>query len=246
MNKKRLSSKSINFYKLYLVNIFITVVFICLISFICSTYSSRMILKNMTAFNEEMVAEKSAALDERIKQLEETVNVIIGEENVFKFLMTNESYYEKPTMMLKMIRHFQNICSNNSLIEGIRLVDVKRGIVINEKTKVSIEEYGFFDRYHNQNSFVVTRGEEGKTLEFVKTIEPVRGEKDVYIILTLKEDAFTANLLIGNETEMVKSYLLTDDGDILSVDGGDEIGPLISENLKKQMEGSEKLVIGGQ
>ena len=79
MNKKRLSSKSINFYKLYLVNIFITVVFICLISFICS----------MTAFNEEMVAEKSAALDERIKQLEETVNVIIGEENVFKFLMTN-------------------------------------------------------------------------------------------------------------------------------------------------------------
>lgn len=119
MNKKRLSSKSINFYKLYLVNIFITVVFICLISFICSTYSSRMILKNMTAFNEEMVAEKSAALDERIKQLEETVNVIIGEENVFKFLMTNESYYEKPTMMLKMIRHFQNICSNNSLIEGI-------------------------------------------------------------------------------------------------------------------------------
>ena len=63
MNKKRLSSKSINFYKLYLVNIFITVVFICLISFICSTYSSRMILKNMTAFNEEMVAEKSAALD---------------------------------------------------------------------------------------------------------------------------------------------------------------------------------------
>ena len=246
MNKKRLSSKSINFYKLYLVNIFITVVFICLISFICSTYSSRMILKNMTAFNEEMVAEKSAALDERIKQLEETVNVIIGEENVFKFLMTNESYYEKPTMMLKMIRHFQNICSNNSLIEGIRLVDVKRGIVINEKTKVSIEEYGFFDRYHNQNSFVVTRGEEGKTLEFVKTFEPVRGEKDVYIILTLKEDAFTANLLIGNETEMVKSYLLTDDGDILSVDGGDEIGPLISENLKKQMEGSEKLEIGGQ
>ncbi len=27
-----------------------------------------------------------------------------------------------------------------------------------KKTKVSIEEYGFFDRYHNQNSFVVTRG----------------------------------------------------------------------------------------
>ena len=53
-------------------------------------------------------------------------------------------------------------------------------------------------------------------------------------------------MLIGNETEMVKSYLLTDDGDILSVDGGDEIGPLISENLKKQMEGSEKLEIGGQ
>lgn len=246
MNKKRLSSKSINFYKLYLVNIFITVVFICLISFICSAYSSRMILNNMTAFNAEMVAEKSAALDERIKQLEETVNVIIGEENVFKFLMTNESYYEKPTMLLKMIRHFQNICSNNSLIEGIRLVDIKRGIVINEKTKVPIEEYGFFDRYHNQNSFMVTNGEEGKTLEFAKTFEPVREEKDVYIILTLNEEAFTANLLIGNESEMVKSYLLTAGGDILSVDGVDEIGSLISENLKGQVEASEKLEIDGQ
>lgn len=246
MNKKRLSSKSVNFYKLYLVNIFITVVFICLISFICSTYSSRMILKNMTAFNEEMVAEKGAALDGRIKHLEETVNLIIGEENVFKFLMTNESYYEKPTMILKIIRHFQNICSNNSLIGGIRLIDVKRGIVINEKTKVSIEEYGFYDRYHNQNSFVVTSGEEGKTLEFVKIFEPVRGEKDVYIILTLNEEAFTANLLIGTETEMVKSYLLTDGGDVLSVDGVDEIGPLISENLKEQVGESEKLEIDGQ
>lgn len=246
MNKKRLSSKSVNFYKLYLVNILITVVFICLISFICGAFSSKMILKNMTAFNEEMVAEKSTALDGRIKQLEETVNVIIGEENVFKFLMTNESYYEKPTMLLKMIRHFQNICSNNSLIEGIRLVDIKRGLVINEKTKMPIGEYGIYDQYQNQNSFVLTNSEDGKTLEFVKTFEPVRGEKDVYIILTLNEQAFTDNLLIGNEAEMVKSYLLTDDGGILSVDGVDEIDSLVIESLKKQTTGSEKLVIGGQ
>ena len=39
MKKKKMSPKSIIFYKLYLVNIVITVVFICMIAIICSAVS---------------------------------------------------------------------------------------------------------------------------------------------------------------------------------------------------------------
>lgn len=246
MNRKKLSPKSMIFYKLYLVNIVITVVFICMIAIICSTFSSKLILNNMIAFNEDMIAEKSSALDERVKQLDETVNLMIGDENVFKFLMTNEIYYERPTALLKMIRHFQNICSNNSLVEGICLVDVKRGIAITEKTKIQLDDKNPMIGYRKQNSFIIDEEDGDKQLEFVKVFEPVRGEKDVYIILTLNEESFTNNLLIGSETEMVKSYLLTRDGDMLSVDGVGDIDPDIKIQLQDQAQRVEKINLGGQ
>lgn len=246
MNRKKLSPKSIIFYKLYLVNILITIIFICMISVICIAFSSRLILNNLIAFNEEMIAEKSNSLNERVKQLEEAVNLMIGEENVFRLLMTDEPYYEKPTMLLKIIRHFQNICSNNSLIEGISLIDMKRGIVITEKTKVPLKDWEDLKQYHKQNSFAINETEEGKKLEFVRSFEPVRGEKDVFVVLTVNEAVFTSNLLIGNETEMVKSYLLTDDGKALSVNGMDEMDPDIMNCLQNQGQGTQIMDLKGK
>ena len=246
MNRKNLPPKSRIFYKLYLVNIAITVVFICMISIACSAFSSRMILDNLIVFNEDMLAEKSSALDERVKQLDETVNLMIGEENVFKLLMTSEAYYQRPTALLRIIRHFQNVCSNNSLVEGICLVDVQRGIAVTDKTKLKVADPKEFEKYRKQNSFVISETENGKQLEFVKVFEPVRGEKDVYIILTINEDAFTNNLLIGSESEMVKSYLLTREGGVLSVDGLHELGPGVREFLTAQASGMEKIKEDGK
>lgn len=77
MKKDKKIEKSKVFYKLYVVNIVITIVFICLISFLCSTFSSRLILNNFIAFNEDMIAEKVNVLDDRVKHLDETVDLII-------------------------------------------------------------------------------------------------------------------------------------------------------------------------
>lgn len=52
MKKIKLLPRSVIFYKLYLCNILITVVFICLIAVVCSTFSSRLILDNLIDFNE--------------------------------------------------------------------------------------------------------------------------------------------------------------------------------------------------
>ena len=119
MKKDKKTEKSKVFYKLYVVNIVITIVFICLISFLCSTFSSRLILNNFIAFNEDMIAEKVNVLDDRVKHLDETVDLIIGDESTFKFLMTNEKDYEKPTAILKIIRRFRNICSSSDCARRI-------------------------------------------------------------------------------------------------------------------------------
>ena len=170
MKKDKKIEKSKVFYKLYLVNIVITIVFICLISLLCSTFSSRLILNNFIAFNEDMIAEKVNVLDDRVKHLDETVDLIIGDESTFKFLMTNEKEYEKPTAILKIIRRFRNICSSNSLVRGICLVDLQRQIVITENTKMTVEG-NRYDRYQGQNSFVVIDDGEERKLEFVKRFE---------------------------------------------------------------------------
>ena len=81
MKKDKKIEKIKVFYKLYLVNIVITIVFICLISLLCSTFSSRLILNNFIAFNEDMIAEKVNVLDDRVKHLDETVDLIIGDES---------------------------------------------------------------------------------------------------------------------------------------------------------------------
>ena len=97
MQKRRnkTTEKSRVFYKMYLVNIIITMVFICLISMVCSTLSSRLILDNFIKYNEDMIAEKRNVMDERIRQLEETCNLITSEGAAFRFIMTNYSGIRK-------------------------------------------------------------------------------------------------------------------------------------------------------
>ena len=245
MKKDKKIEKSKVFYKLYVVNIVITIVFICLISFLCSTFSSRLILNNFIAFNEDMIAEKVNVLDDRVKHLDETVDLIIGDESTFKFLMTNEKDYEKPTAILKIIRRFRNICSSNSLVRGICLVDLQRQIVITENTKMTIEG-NRYDRYQGQNSFVVTNDGEERKLEFVKRFEPIRGKKVVYMILTVDEEVFTSNLLVGKESEMLKSCLMTRQGDVLTADGLDECAPAVQKELQGLEKGTEKFETSGQ
>ena len=150
MNK--ITEKSKVFYKLYAVNIMITVVFICLISLVCSSFSSKLILNNFIAFNKDMIAEKGNVLDDRVRHLDEAVNQIVREEPVFRFIMTNGDEYEQPTTLVRIIRRFQETCLDNSLIKGVRLVDLQRRIEITETMKQNIVEEDY-DRDLKQNSF---------------------------------------------------------------------------------------------
>lgn len=240
MRGKSLTSKSTVFYKLYIVNIIITVIFICMISIVCSVYSTRLILNSMVTFNESMLEEKRQSMDERVRQLDETVYLILGDKNVFNLIMTSEADYGRPMVLLNIIRHFQNICSNNRLVEGIQLVDLQRGIAITEKAKMTVQKDEFDIEFSEQSFFVLRETEGEKRLELIRRLEPIQGEKIVYIILTVDQEAFTSNLLIGNEIEMMRSYLMTEDGGILIGNDGGKLFDLVDEQLKKQEPGTEK------
>lgn len=234
MKKEKLPPKSMIFYQLYAVNILITVVFIGLIAIICSLFSSRLILDNLIDFNEGMIEAKSDALDERVKQLDDTVNLMVEDENVFKFLISDDDYYARPTALLAIIRHFQNVCSNSGLVEGVCLVDEQRGIALTEKTKLDIPRELPFKTVKGRNAFVVMDTDEGQRLGMIKHFEPVSGERNMYIVLTIDETAFTENLLNGNLPEVVQFYLLTKEEEVLSADGWGGVEPEVKERLIRQ------------
>lgn len=237
MKGRTQTPKSTIFYQLYIVNIIITVVFICMIAAVCSIYSTRLILNNMTAFNESMLEEKRQAMDERVRQLNETVYLILGDRNVFNLIMTSEAYYGRPMPLLNIIHYFQNVCSNNSLITGIELLDLQRGISITEKSKTTIRSDELYEECSAHSFFMAQETGEEKLLKLVQRLEPIQGEKIVYIILTIDLNVFTDNLLMGYEAGMVRNCLMVEDGGIVT--GKDSSWPDVDKQLKLQETDSE-------
>lgn len=241
MRGKIAESKSRVFYKLYIVNIIITVLFICMISMVCSIYSTKLILNSMVTFNENILEEKCQSMDERIRQLDETVYLILGDKNVFNLIMTSEADYGRPMVLLNIIRHFQNICYNNSLVEGIKLIDLQRKIAITEKSKMVIDNDEFNMEFPGASFFAQKEYDGEKKLEWIRRLEPIQGEKQIYIVLTIDDSAFINNLFVGNEIEMMRSCIMTEDDGILIGNGEDRLLSLAEENLKKQNSGTEKM-----
>lgn len=93
---------------------------------------------------------------------------------------------------------------------------------------------------------MVTDDGEERKLEFVKRFEPIRGKKVVYMILTVDEEVFTSNLLVGKESEMLKSCLMTRQGDVLTADGLDECAPAVQTELQGLEKGTEKFETQGR
>lgn len=232
MRGQQRTSKSRVFYQLYIVNIIIIIVFICMIAAVCSMFSTKLVLEHMTGFNESMLEEKRQSLDERVRQLDETVYLILGDKNVFNLIMTGEAYNGRPMALLNIIRHFQNVCSSNSLVEGIELIDLQRGISVTEKAKTTIESDRINVEFSEKSFFVIRETEGEKRLEMIQRLEPIQGEKTVYIILTVDQEAFAENILMGNEAGMVRSCLMVEGSGILM--GGDSQQPDVDKQLKSQ------------
>lgn len=234
MNRKNPSSKSSIFYKFYRINLLITAIFVCLISILCSVVSSRFLLNNIIEFNEDMMTEKINTMEERVQQIKSTANLIAEEEDVFRLMMTDEPDAEKPLILMRIIRYFQNICSNNSMISGVCLVDTGRKLAITEKTKLPLEGADAYVQNETQCFFLDKNDEGQEELKYMMKLKPVQGGKTNFIILTIEQGAFTNNLL--QQSPLLNTYLVTADGKILQKEEEAGIPKEIHEYAKKHSE----------
>lgn len=241
MGKKLLTEKSVVFYKIYGVNVAITVVFIVLLSLICGAAGSRMILGNMMRFNQEKMMEKGSILDERLKQLEESVNVIIGNEAVFKFLMAEDPEKISPMELLKIIRSFQNMCSNSSLLDGISLIDKKSGMILTEKTRLNLQEGWDFNGERKQDHFAVRKNGGKTSLFFLKYFEPILGKKQVYLVITVNQAELTKGLMTGAGVDGMACFLLTEQGEFLPCKKAEGLNPFTAAALRAMKGMMKKL-----
>ena len=119
--------------------------------------------------------------------------------------------------------------------KGTRLCDM-----LTDKTKFELEDAGPYESCENGNSFFLTERDGGKYLEYVKRYEPIRGEKMVYVIIRVNQEALFSNLLTGGEDAMIESYLLTRDGQTLSVGNSRELSGDLREHLMGLSEPVQK------
>lgn len=236
-----------------MINIIAMVVFITLIALISSTYSSKFILQNITAFNQEMINEKSNILDDNIQQLEETINMAIEGEEVIQFILANESYQINPIKFLSIIKYLQNICSNNSIVKGICLIDMKNGIVLTDQTKLPLEEIPGYkeqiERYEEnnaQNSFIISKHEDEKNIEYIKAFEPIKGEKKIYIIIKVNIESFVKNIMTQRNTRGVQDYIIINDSEVIYSNSSNKIDEEIKDIIQGLEKEFRKLKIGSQ
>lgn len=239
---KKLFDKSFVFYKIFLVNIGLAIFFICMIAMICSAFSFQMILRNLTEFNQERIEEKCRILDECVEELNEIISLMVEDENVFRFLMFSEPYYARPTAQLDMIHHFQNVCSNNSLVEAVAMVDARRKIAITQETKTETSDEWLQGLQDKNNSFLFQETEGEEKLEFVRHFEPIAGERDIYIILTIDQTKLLDSLVEEDfylKKGGIQFYLLTEDGVFLEGNGQAEPDLELRERLLLQENENE-------
>lgn len=212
----KLFPKSKTFYKVYIINIGIMICFVCVFSFICTRFSTDFIIKNTTEFNLVIADDKREVLDGKIQQMEEIAGMVAAGNDAFHFIISRDDSYATPIKMRDIINYLQNICSSYSLVEEISLIDYERGIVLTDKTKMSLDEINYQEILELEAlSFSEVDGE--VKIRYIKNLKPVYGYKPVSIVLTLSTKAFGENLFLKNNEDF-QEYIVTPEGVGLAAD----------------------------
>lgn len=223
MKKTPFMNKGRNFYKIFFISISITVIFIIITATISSTLGTRFITKKMIEHSHENISKKSFILEQRVENIEDSINLILEDEDVFKLIMTDQEYYERPIAVLRIIKKLKNICDNSRFIYGIRLYDIERNICITDKTKESIDGDIISD-----DGFRICRFEELEKLIYTRNICPVNKKNHVVINCVIDINELLEN--IDDELEE-NTYIITKYNDIFNLAGSLNL----PESIKKSI-----------
>ena len=220
------------FYKMYLTNTVLMVVFVGILALISSHFSSKFVLDKITDFNRQTIEDRGEVLEDKLRQMNDLSDAAVASDEVIRLMLTEKDQYISPLVMQEIIQDLKIIRDNYTLVDEISLVDYEREMVINSQSKLSLRETIYRDAidweplsFHSDSGRV--------SILYTKNWRPVQREADFSIVLEINQEAFQENLFIPFED--LREYVVTGDGAILSEAG-------LVEELQdgwEQIEGEE-------
>lgn len=204
------------FYKMYLTNTILMVVFVSIVALVSSRFSSSFVLNKIMDFNRQTIEDRGEVLEDKLRQLNDLSDAAVAGDEVIRLMLTEKDQYISPLVMQEIIQNLKIIRDNYTLIDEISLVDYEREIVINSQSKLSLGETIYRDAI-TWNPLSLRSDFRGVSILYTKNWRPVQREADFSIILEINQEAFQENLFIPFED--LREYVITDDGVILSEAG---------------------------
>lgn len=243
MKLNALIPKSKVFYKVYLWNIAATIIFIVLISMISIGSSTRFILDNTTKFNQETVSLRKNIFDDRIRLLDESINMLVEQDTILEFMFYGDSRQPRPTELRDMVVCLQAMCDNNQMLEGISLIDVQGDIVLNNQAMFSVDELNFDKEKLLQEGLCLEETADGTEIQYIQRFNPLQRKREIFVVLTLDSKIFLNNLLSQKEHDMqlYQEYILAENGKGLSWEGVRVFEPEVLEVLNRLEHGYQSI-----
>lgn len=213
MKNNRIIPKSKLFRKVFLWNVSITVIFIIIMASVSIRFSSRFILNNTMKFNQESLVQRTSIFDDRIRQLEDIVNVVVEQKEVLNYIFKNQNMSAQPMELRGIVLSLQNICQNNSILSDISLVNFEKGIVMDSNAMRNIEETDFSEDVLKKDGLHLNQSDSSFEIWYTKKFSPLSRQGEIYLVLTLKNSAFFEDLLSQekNRDQNYEEYILTED-----------------------------------
>lgn len=183
------------FYKMYLTNTVLMVIFVSILALVSSRFSSSFVLDKIMDFNRKTIEDRGEVLEDKLRQLNDLSDAAVAGDEVIRLMLTEKEQYISPLAIQEIIQNLKIIRNNYTLVDEVSLVDYEREIVINSQTKVPLGE----TRYRaaitwDPLSFQADSGE--SSILYTKNWKPVQRAADFSIVLEINQDAFQENLFI--------------------------------------------------
>jgi two-component system, response regulator YesN len=201
--------KSSVFCRILFILLFITLVSVVSSAFFSLIYSTNHITNQVSRANMSMLLEKSAVIDEKIKEIDKIACQGISDNNIWN-IMRSEVFTENHYFMIKdVIKLFNNMVLSNDMIESIYLYDNNHLFVITNTTKYTKSD--FFDqdifKYEIKTGGIyvtpprLVRGE--KVITYIRKFNTFTKENYAYISINIDYDK-----LFGQEYELGKDRII--------------------------------------
>ena len=97
------------FYKMYLTNTVLMVVFVGILALISSHFSSKFVLDKITDFNRQTIEDRGEVLEDKLRQMNDLSDAAVASDEVIRLMLTEKDQYISPLVMQEIIQDLKII-----------------------------------------------------------------------------------------------------------------------------------------